>query len=83
MLERTLGQTANAEQSEHGVVPSDLRRDTVRGIRPQPGRGDYPVRDGTGEQLARLAWPGEELPAERDCPCPRALDGIRLPFPLP
>ena len=25
----------------------------------------------------------EELPAERDCPCPHALDGIRLPFPLP
>jgi hypothetical protein len=25
----------------------------------------------------------EELPAERDCPCPLALDGIRLPFPLP
>ena len=25
----------------------------------------------------------EELPAERDCPCPRALDDIRLPFPLP
>ena len=25
----------------------------------------------------------EELPAERVCPCPRALDGIRLPFPLP
>jgi 5'-methylthioadenosine phosphorylase len=24
-----------------------------------------------------------ELPAERDCPCPHALDGIRLPFPLP
>ena len=64
MLECTLGQTANAEQREHGVVPSDLRRDTVRGIRPQPGRGDYPVRDGTGEQLARLAWPGEEFPAD-------------------
>ena len=25
----------------------------------------------------------EALPAERDCPCPGALDGIRLPFPLP
>ncbi|MFG3302149.1 S-methyl-5'-thioadenosine phosphorylase [Micromonospora chersina] len=23
------------------------------------------------------------LPAERDCPCGRALDGIKLPFPLP
>lgn len=23
------------------------------------------------------------LPAERNCPCPRALDGIRLPFDLP
>jgi 5'-methylthioadenosine phosphorylase len=23
------------------------------------------------------------LPAERSCPCPRALDGIRLPLPLP
>ena len=25
----------------------------------------------------------EALSAERDCPCPDALDGIRLPFPLP
>jgi 5'-methylthioadenosine phosphorylase len=25
----------------------------------------------------------EALSAERDCPCPGALDGIRLPFPLP
>ncbi len=25
----------------------------------------------------------ETLPAERDCPCPRALDGISLPFDLP
>ncbi len=23
------------------------------------------------------------LPAERTCPCPRALDGLQLPFPLP
>ena len=23
------------------------------------------------------------LPAERDCPCGRALDGITLPIPLP
>jgi 5'-methylthioadenosine phosphorylase len=25
----------------------------------------------------------EGLPAERDCPCPSALDGVRLPFELP
>ncbi len=25
----------------------------------------------------------EELPADRDCPCPRALDDISLPFALP
>jgi 5'-methylthioadenosine phosphorylase len=23
------------------------------------------------------------LPAERDCPCPHALDGLKLPFSLP
>jgi len=25
----------------------------------------------------------EGLPSERDCPCPDALDGIKLPFQLP
>jgi 5'-methylthioadenosine phosphorylase len=25
----------------------------------------------------------ESLPAERDCPCPDTLDGIKLPFELP
>jgi 5'-methylthioadenosine phosphorylase len=25
----------------------------------------------------------EGLPAGRDCPCPDALDGIKLPFQLP
>src|SRR5215831_2578928 len=25
----------------------------------------------------------ESLPAERDCPCPHALDGLKLPFSLP
>jgi 5'-methylthioadenosine phosphorylase len=25
----------------------------------------------------------EDLPAERACPCPHALDGIKLPFELP
>jgi len=25
----------------------------------------------------------EVLPADRDCPCPHALDGLELPFPLP
>jgi len=25
----------------------------------------------------------KDLPADRDCPCPRALDGVRLPFELP
>lgn len=32
-----------------------------------------------GLLLAALA----ELPAERDCACGRALDGIKLPFALP
>jgi 5'-methylthioadenosine phosphorylase len=25
----------------------------------------------------------ENLPAERDCPCPHALDGLKLPIQLP
>ncbi len=25
----------------------------------------------------------EELPPERNCPCPHALDGLKLPFELP
>jgi hypothetical protein len=25
----------------------------------------------------------ENLPAERDCPCPHVLDGLKLPISLP
>jgi len=25
----------------------------------------------------------EDLPADRDCPCPHALDGLKLPIQLP
>jgi 5'-methylthioadenosine phosphorylase len=25
----------------------------------------------------------EELPLDRDCPCPHALDGLTVPFTLP
>jgi 5'-methylthioadenosine phosphorylase len=32
------------------------------------------------ELIARIV---EDLPAERDCPCPRSLDGLKLPIPLP
>src|SRR5580704_18825957 len=51
------------EQRQDGTVAADLPGGAVRGALPQPGRGDRPIRNGTGEQLARLARPGEELPA--------------------
>ena len=48
-----------------------------------PG-GGLPGLRGEHRPAARLLLDAvAALPAERDCPCDHALDGIRLPFPLP
>jgi 5'-methylthioadenosine phosphorylase len=64
-----------------------LVTDTDTGVEEGEGVTQAEVFRVFGENIGRLrdllmAAIGE-LPAERDCPCPRALDDIELPFPLP
>jgi 5'-methylthioadenosine phosphorylase len=64
-----------------------LVTDTDAGVEEGEGVTHAEVFRVFGENISRLRdllmRTIEELPSERDCPCPRALDGIRLPFPLP
>jgi 5'-methylthioadenosine phosphorylase len=64
-----------------------LVTDTDAGVEEGEGVTHAEVFRVFGENIGRLRdllmRTIEQLPADRDCPCPRALDDIRLPFPLP
>jgi 5'-methylthioadenosine phosphorylase len=64
-----------------------LVTDTDAGVEEGEGVTHAEVFRVFGENIGRLRellmQTIKELPAERDCPCPRALDGMDLPFPLP
>jgi 5'-methylthioadenosine phosphorylase len=64
-----------------------LVTDTDAGVEEGEGVTHAEVLEVFGENVGRLrgvvAAAIERLPADRDCPCPDALDGIKLPFELP
>jgi 5'-methylthioadenosine phosphorylase len=64
-----------------------LVTDTDAGVEEGEGVTHAEVFRVFGENIGRLRdllmATIEQLSAERDCPCPRALDGMDLPFPLP
>ena len=64
-----------------------LVTDTDAGIEEGEGVTQAEVFRVFGENIGRLrdvlVRVIEELPAERDCPCPHALDGLKLPIELP
>jgi 5'-methylthioadenosine phosphorylase len=64
-----------------------LVTDTDAGVEEGEGVTHEEVFRVFGENIGRLRdllmRTIEQLPADRACPCPRALDDIRLPFPLP
>jgi 5'-methylthioadenosine phosphorylase len=64
-----------------------LVTDTDAGVEEGEGVTHAEVFRVFGENMGRLRdllmRTIEQLPVERDCPCPRSLDGMDLPFPLP
>lgn len=64
-----------------------LVTDTDAGVEEGEGVTHAEVFRVFGENMGRLRdllmRTIQQLPDERDCPCPRALDDIKLPFPLP
>jgi 5'-methylthioadenosine phosphorylase len=68
-------------------IPVALVTDTDAGAVEGDGVTHAEVLEVFGANVPRLRQLVEKiievLPAERDCPCPDALDGIKLPFELP
>ena len=68
-------------------IPLCLVTDLDAGIEEGEGVTMEEVLRVFGENIARLrslvADVVKSLPAERDCPCPHALDGMTLPRELP
>jgi 5'-methylthioadenosine phosphorylase len=64
-----------------------LVTDTDAGVEEGEGVTQEEVFRVFGANIARLRslliQVVEELPLERNCPCPHALDGLKLPFELP